>query len=134
MKDYHSNKCGFLKEIDLFGKDIDIYYNRIKFICMVLLIIMPSSIFINMLIADINPDEKGDGLFDIGSMIGIMERILTIIFASVNNYSAIAIIITVKTWARNNDLKDGKFRNKYLLGTLTSLVLSLLIYMLYKYI
>ena len=26
MKDYHSNKCGFLKEIDLFGKDIDIYY------------------------------------------------------------------------------------------------------------
>ena len=26
MKEYHFNKCGFLKEIDLFGKDIDIYY------------------------------------------------------------------------------------------------------------
>ena len=26
MKEYHSKKCGFLREIDLFGKDIDIYY------------------------------------------------------------------------------------------------------------
>ena len=46
--------------------------------------------------------------------------------------TVIAIIITVKTWARTNDLKEPEFRNKYLLGTLTSLVLALIIFIVYK--
>lgn len=67
-------------------------------------------------------------------MIRIMERILTIIFAYFENFPAVAIIITVKTWAKTNDLKEPEFRNKYLLGTLTSLVLALSIFMIYKLI
>lgn len=94
---------------------------------------MPCSIMINKLFNDIYPDSDDEKeIFDIGSMIGIMERILTVIFASFGNYPAIAIIITVKTWARTNDLQEPEFRNKYLLGTLTSLVLALLIFIGYK--
>ena len=93
---------------------------------------MPCSIVINKLFKDIYPDTEEMGIFDVGSMIGIMERILTVIFAYFGNFPAIAIIITVKTWARTNDLKEPEFRNKYLLGTLTSLVLALLIFIVYK--
>ena len=32
----------------------------------------------------------------------------------------------------SDDLKEKEFRNKYLLGTLTSLVLSLVIFVVYK--
>lgn len=87
---------------------------------------------INKLIHDVYPDSKEIGMFDIGSMIGVMERILTVIFACFDNFPAIAIIITVKTWARTNDLKQTEFRNKYLLGTLSSLVLALLVFLIYK--
>ena len=62
----------------------------------------------------------------------MFERALTLIFAYFGNFAAIAIIITVKTWARSNDLKEPAFRNKYLLGTLASLVLALVTFLLYK--
>ena len=71
-------------------------------------------------------------MFDVGAIIGVMERILTFIFALYGSFPAIAIIITVKTWARTNDLKDKDFRNKYLLGTLTSLVLALVTFAIYE--
>ena len=111
---------------------MDMYYDELKVVFVVLMLIMPCSIIINKIIADIYPDTEETGLFDTGSMIGVMERILTLIFAYFENFPAIAIIITVKTWARTNDLKEPEFRNKYLLGTLTSLVLALLLFVFYK--
>lgn len=110
----------------------DSYYSVLKVVFACLILIMPCSIMINKLFKDIYPQSDETGMFDIGSMIGVMERILTFIFAYFESFPAIAIIITVKTWARTNDLKDSEFRNKYLLGTLTSLVLALSIYIVYK--
>lgn len=103
---------------------------KVVFTCLVL--IMPCSVLINKLFKDIYPQSNEMGMFDIGSIIGVMERILTFIFACFESFPAIAIIITVKTWARTNDLKEPEFRNKYLLGTLTSLVLALIIFIVYK--
>lgn len=55
------------------------------------------------------------------------------IFASFGDFAAIVIIITVKTWARSSDLKDKiDFRSKYLLGTLASLVLALIAFLIYR--
>lgn len=85
--------------------DLSDFYKTLKIVFLGLMLIMPCSIMINKLFNDIYPDSDDEkGIFDIGSMIGIMERILTVIFASFGNYPAIAIIITVKTWARTNDL------------------------------
>lgn len=114
--------------------DIAEYYVVLKVLFVCLMLIMPCSIMINKLFKDIYPETEEMGIFDIGSMIGIMERILTVIFAYFDNFPAIAIIITVKTWARTNDLKETEFRNKYLLGTLTSLVLALIIFMVCRFI
>lgn len=110
----------------------DRYYVILKvgFIC--LMLIMPCSILINKLFKDIYPESDEMGIFDVGSIIGIMERVLTFIFAYFESFPVIAIIITVKTWARTNDLKETEFRNKYLLGTLTSLTLALIMFVVYK--
>lgn len=108
------------------------YYTVFKIVFIGLMLIMPCSIMINKLFKDIYPQSDEMGMFDIGSIIGIMERILTFIFACFESFPAIVIIITVKTWARTNDLKEPEFRNKYLLGTLTSLVLALIIFVVYK--
>ena len=110
------------------------YLDVLKIIFLCLALVMPCSVIINKLFIDIYPTTEEMGIFDVGSMIGIMERILTVIFAYFGNFPAIAIIITVKTWARTNDLKEPEFRNKYLLGTLTSLVLALLIFIVYELI
>lgn len=122
----------FISRFLIFSNIINVYYEILKSVFLCLMLIIPCSVMINKLINDIYPDSSEMGLFDIGSMIGIMERILTVIFACFENFPAIAIIITVKTWARTNDLKEADFRNKYLLGTLTSLVLALLIFIVYK--
>ena len=110
----------------------DCYCAVLKVVFTCLMLIMPCSIMINKLFKDIYPQSNEMGMFDIGSIIGVMERILTFIFACYESFPAIAIIITVKTWARTNDLKEPEFRNKYLLGTLTSLTLALIIFIVYK--
>ena len=116
-----------------FSYDInDCYWGMLKGVFICLMLIMPCSILINKLFRDIYPESDELGMFDVGSIIGIMERILTFIFAYFESFPVIAIIITVKTWARTNDLKETEFRNKYLLGTLTSLTLALIIFVVYK--
>ena len=108
------------------------YEGLIKIAFIVLLLIAPCSILINKLMEDTFPESVAMGLFDVGSIIGILERLLVIIFAYLGDLAAIAIIVTVKTWARTADLKENDFRNRYLLGTLASLVSAALVFMLYK--
>lgn len=108
------------------------YIVLIKIIFIVLALIKPTSIFINKLMEDVFRDNLQTDLFDVGSIIGILERILVIIFCYFDNLTSIAIIITAKTWARSNDLKDSEFRKKYILGTFFSLVLALLLFLVYK--
>ena len=119
------------KSID-FNPIFDEYIFPVKTIFTVLLLMAPCSIFISKLFEDLYCDNVYNGIFDIGSIIGILERFLVIIFALFENFAAIAIIITVKTWARTDDLKEKDFRNKYLLGTLASLVLALCCYILFE--
>lgn len=117
-----------------FNHIFDSYAIAVKTIFIVLILIVPCSIFINKLFEDLYPNTINKGIFDVGSIIGILERFLVIIFSYFESFAAIAIIITIKTWARTNDLKEPEFRNKYLLGTLASLVLALCTYILFKII
>ena len=104
-----------------------------KVVFSALAITIPSSVFINKMFYDLYPDSKEGKIFDVGSIIGMLERILVLIFAYFEGFAAIAIIITIKTWARSGDLqKSDVFRNKYLLGTLASLVLALTVFLVYK--
>ena len=87
------------------------YVNVIKVVFVTLVLMSPCSIFINKLFEDLYPETVNNGIFDVGSVIGILERFLIIIFSYLGNFAAIAIIITVKTWARTNDLKKDDFHS-----------------------
>lgn len=130
----HISVLFFLYKTTVFDTFFEKHILKVNVVFIVFLLMVPCSIFINKLFEDLYPETKNKGIFDIGSIIGILERFLVIMFAYFENFAAIAIIITVKTWARTNDLKEPEFRNKYLLGTLASLVLALCSYVLFRII
>ena len=132
----------------------------VKIVFAILFLLVPSSVFVNKLFQDLFTHSKQDKtstnttkedeqdkasqdlstkdnqgkIFDVGSIIGMLERALVLVFAYFSDFAAIAIIITVKTWARSGDLRKNKedFRDKYLLGTLASLVLALIAFLVFK--
>ena len=73
------------------------------------------------------PKSKTKAVLDSGIIIGITERLIVLVLMVLEAYPTIAIIITVKTWARSGGLKDNKndFREKYLVGTLLSLAIAM---------
>lgn len=115
-----------------FSAKFEKYELAIKIIFSILFLIVPVSVFINKLFYDLYPNSIQGKIFDVGSIIGMLERALVFIFSCFGDFAAIAIIITIKTWARSNDLKDTEFRNKYLLGTLASLVVALIAFLIYR--
>lgn len=106
----------------------------IKISVCILFIIAPSSIFINTIFQDLYPEIEHGNIFDVGSIIGILERALIFLFAIFQEFTAMAIVITIKTWARSNDLKEQSFRNKYLIGTLASFIMAMAAYLIFRYI
>jgi hypothetical protein len=71
--------------------------------------------------------SKNNGFdeIDSGVIIGILERLLILLFAIINLWSSIALILTAKSIARFKQMENKEFAIKYLVGTLLSLFISL---------
>lgn len=67
-----------------------------------------------------------------GKYIGYMERLIVIILTIVGAYEAIAFIIAAKSIARFKQLDDRNWAEYFLLGTLSSIFLALVIGLLMK--
>lgn len=136
----------FLQELDLFA-DIE---KIISVVCILLLIVKPASLFIEKVITfvDVNAEDENVDEFQVleikedkenekethtkkninyGSLIGILERISIVLLAVLNLWASIALVITAKSIARFKQLEDKKFAQKYLIGTLLSLVITLVV-------
>jgi hypothetical protein len=61
-----------------------------------------------------------------GSTIGKLERIITAILLLCNQYGVIGLVLTAKSIARFKQLEEREFAEKYLVGTLLSLAISLI--------
>ena len=70
-------------------------------------------------------DETNDNP-NVGFTIGILERVITAVLLLCNQYSAIGLVLTAKSIARFKQLEKRDFAEKYLIGTLTSLLISLI--------
>jgi len=70
---------------------------------------------------DINNTE----LTDYGNLIGYLERTLIVLLVIANLWSSVAIVIAAKSIARFKQLEDKEFAQKYLIGTLLSLSITL---------
>jgi hypothetical protein len=70
--------------------------------------------------------EAGEGASGSGRMIGILERTLSLILILLGQWAAIGILVAAKSIARFDELKDRRFSEYYLIGTLTSLLVAVL--------
>lgn len=69
----------------------------------------------------IDPQKADPGR---GRIIGMLERILILTLVLVNQWAAIALILTAKSIARFKELGDRRFSEYYLIGTLTSVAIA----------
>lgn len=78
-----------------------------------------------------------EGLPDAGRLIGILERILVLIFVLLNQYQAIGFLIAAKSILRFGE-RDGDHRRKQteyvLVGTLMSFTLAIIIGIIVQYV
>lgn len=78
-----------------------------------------------------NEDAEGfegtAGYAGAGRMIGILERTLMLAMVLYGQWAAIALLITAKSIARFEEIKVRKFAEYYLVGTLASLLVALVV-------
>lgn len=95
-----------------------------RWVLAILLIHIPTNIFIQKFTGDYKPKEKEQFITvdkKVGRRIGTIERLIMLILLAMNQYSAIGFILTAKSVARYDKIaKDEKFAEYYLLGTLIS--------------
>lgn len=84
----------------------------------------PVNLIISKLLMGYKPSVKGKtrGINKkAGRYIGTLERIIILLFITLNQYSAIGLVLTAKSIARYDKItKDESFAEYYLLGTLLS--------------
>lgn len=108
---------------------------------LVLLIIWkPTNITIKKLIYMHKPHEELESNVKVkeeeikaGGFIGLLERLMILILLSINQYSAIGLVLTAKSIARYDKIsKDRIFAEYYLLGTLLSTIFVIITYLIIK--
>lgn len=121
-----SNINSYLNQIG-----ISVSLDRMVSVLLILLIIgKPTSIFIEkMLPVEIKEsnsiEENSKNRINYGSLIGVLERVTIVLLAILYLWSSIALVFTAKSIARFKQLEDKDFAQKYLIGTLLSLSITL---------
>lgn len=95
--------------------------------------IKPANITIKRMVLKYKPEGmNSDNSNSAGAFIGTLERIIILLLLSVNQYSAIGLVLTAKSVARYNKIsEDKKFGEYYLLGTLLSTLYAISIYFVF---
>jgi hypothetical protein len=76
--------------------------------------------------ATVAPVEPAAVSARVGSTIGVLERILVVVFVLTGSDVAIGFVVAAKTLARFRQLDDRAFAEYYLLGTLASVSVAIL--------
>ncbi len=104
------------------------YFNRMVIYSLIFVILWdPVAVFIKKLflyIIDRNSSDQEENDPQVGRIIGKLERIIILILILCNQFGAIGFVLTAKSIARYKQLEDKSFAEKYLVGTLTSVVFA----------
>jgi hypothetical protein len=106
----------------------------------VLFLTQPTSIILSVLVkpwSDAITNEKEKSLKNAGKYIGILERLLVLVFICTHHFEAIGFLLATKSVFRFGDLKESKERKltEYILiGTLLSFGIALLVGLLTQYL
>lgn len=101
--------------------------NIISWLVKLILIHKPANIMIGKILAEYKvQDERTVNDKKAGRLIGTLERILMVIFVSIEQYSAVGLVLTAKSIARYEKIsKNKEFAEYYLLGTLLSTIIAI---------
>ncbi|WP_419824341.1 DUF3307 domain-containing protein [Anoxybacterium hadale] len=121
----------------------------LSWVTMLLLMWKPANITIKQLLCLYKPSEENSCFLEvpseteqdrkeveesskkIGGFIGFLERLILLILLSINQYSAMGLVLTAKSIARYNKIIENKeFAEYYLLGTLLSTVMVIGAYLI----
>jgi MFS family permease len=80
------------------------------------------------------PQIEDPGLIRAGRFIGYLERVIIMTLVLLHQYDAIAFVFMAKSIARFDDLKKRHFAEYYLVGTLSSVAVALLLGLLLAYL
>lgn len=94
--------------------------HALAWICILFTIWNPTNITIKQMLAKYKPSEEDNSKTKAGAMIGTLERVIMMLLLGMGQYAAIALVLTAKSIARYDMLKDRVFAEYYLLGTLLS--------------
>ncbi len=124
----------FLKYNSCVVRDLNTYRVLIKALFLFVTLTKPSSVLIKCIFSSLFPNqylitenENFTETKDAGQFIGVLERIIISIFLLLNQYGAIGLVLTAKSIARFKQLEDKNFAEKYLIGTLLSFVIALIL-------
>jgi hypothetical protein len=80
-------------------------------------------------------NERSIGrILDTGRYIGMVERMILLIFIAMDAFGAVAFVLTAKSIARYQELNQKEFAEYYLVGTLSSTAVALLGGVLLRYL
>lgn len=102
-------------------------------------LIMPSSILIDKVLCMFSKSKSTKKFeLDEGTIIGILERMLILAMGVSGSINGIGFLIAAKTMVRYGQFDDKEkgtnFRSKYLIGTLLSVLLGLVLYLSFVWI
>jgi len=100
-----------------------------------LIILTPSSVFIKHLFNYLfNKKEicENNETDNVGAIIGMLERIVILLLGVLGLYGSIALVLTAKSLARFKQLEKKEFAEKYLVGTLISLIIAIISLLIMK--
>lgn len=99
----------------------------------ILFLFKPANITFKIIFGGYAPLEKDSiSISGAGAVIGSLERILMLIFLGLNQFAAVGLIMTAKSIARYDKIsKDPIFAEYYLIGTLYSILVTVIIYILF---
>ena len=106
--------------------------NLVVYTLLILLIINPAAVLVKKVFALLETENDYNKGFDnsintnsrAGKIIGILERLITMMLILVNQYSVLGLVLTAKSIARFKDFEKAHFAEKYLIGTLVSLSIA----------
>ncbi len=116
--------------LDPIGEQV---YFLLLFLPPLLFLFKPANITFKILFGRFSPMDKD--LLSIrgaGAVIGSLERLLMLIFLSLSQFAAVGLIMTAKSIARYDKIsKDPIFAEYYLIGTLYSILVTVILYVLF---
>lgn len=135
---YFFNKSGYqIRTLPVLEVNTEKLFDFFKILLMYCLVLKPVNITFEKLYAHLKPVDSGDDYnqgtkkeFKTGSMIGNLERLLVLTLLMCNQYSAIGLIFAAKSITRFSKISESQsFAEYYLLGTLFSILSTVLIYL-----